>query len=117
MKAMNLTKTTSVIINNISIFLQNDVNDCHFAINFTLNAHPELDLHRIVLMGHGFGATLAVHLGLKYGYGHTILINPISDLGAMSSSLDLAEWPYHVMGVNYSSSSVPTDILTSTWNL
>jgi dipeptidyl aminopeptidase/acylaminoacyl peptidase len=34
----------------------------------------------------------------------------------MSSSPDLAEWPYHIFGINYTSAIVPTDILTAAWD-
>ena len=97
--------------------MQKDVNDCHFAINYTIHAHPELDGGKIALMGEGYGATIALHLGLRNDYRQSILINPITDLGAMASSPDTAEWPYHIMGINYTTSSVPNDILTSAWDL
>ena len=38
-----------------------------------------------------------------------------SDIGAMSSSVDLSEWPYHILGVNYTMASVPDEILTTAW--
>ena len=109
------SKLLHIILTN---FFQSDVNDCHFAINHTLNVHPELDSKRIGLIGAGYGATIAIHLSLKHEeYKQNLLVNPITDIGAMSSSTDLAEWPYHILGINYTSASVPTDILTSSWNL
>ena len=67
----------------------------------------------MALIGFEYGATVAFQLSLnENGAMPTILINPISDIGAMSSSIDLREWPYHVMGVNYSIASVPNEILS-----
>lgn len=99
------------------LFLQFDVNDVEQAINYTIKQNSQIDESRIGLFGHGYGATVAVQLSLnrKSRFNVTVLVNPIADIGAMSSSVDLAEWPYHVMGVNYSSASVPTEILSSAW--
>ena len=103
------------IIGNIGSY---DVNDCHSAINHTLQLYPKLDRNRIALFGEGFAATIALQLALMDElYGVTVLKNPIADIGAMSSSQDIAEWSYHVMGFNYSTASVPTDILASAWDL
>ena len=63
----------------------------------------------------GYGAIVALQLSLNHHHYPTVLINPISDIGAMSSSVDLSEWPYHVLGFNYTIASVPEDILTPAW--
>ena len=44
-----------------------------------------------------------------------IFFSFFSDIGAMSSSVDLSEWPYHILGVNYTMASVPDEILTTAW--
>lgn len=100
--------------------MQYDASDVHQAINYTLTTHSEIDSSKIALVGHGYGATLAMQISLmqkENSKNVAILANPIADIGAMSSSLDTPEWPYHVMGVNYTTASVPTDILTEAWEL
>ena len=95
---------------------ESDVDDCAYAINHTLASHPQLHPEKIALMGYGYAATVALKLSARDARViPTVLINPISDIGAMASSVDLSEWPYHVMGVNYSMASVPSDILTAAW--
>ena len=86
------------------------------AINHTLNENPEIDAKHISLAGLGYGATIASTLMLKEEYNVSILINPIADIGAMASSPDLPEWPYYIMGHNYSQGDVPTEILSSSWD-
>ena len=77
--------------------------------------HPQLSSDHIAIVGNGYGAIVATHLNLLEHYKVAVLVNPITDLGAMSSSQDLAEWPYHIQGFNYTSASVPTDILVPSW--
>ena len=98
-----------------SIF-QYGVNDCEQAINHTLEENPDIDKKQIGLIGQGYGATIASTLQLKQEYNVSVLINPIADIGAMSSSPDLPEWPYYILGFNYTQGNVPTEILASSWN-
>ena len=76
-----------------------------------------LDPNKIAVMGKGHGAVIASHLTRLYPdkYKVAIYSNPIADIGAMSSSPDIPEWPYHVMGINYTSTTVPTQILGASW--
>ena len=100
----------------IICYQQYDLDDCEQAINYTVVTYPNLNPKKISIVGFGYGASVALELAVNQKGGMpTILINPISDIGAMSSSVDLREWSYHVMGVNYSMASVPNEILTKAW--
>ena len=82
-----------------------------------MGENPDIDKNSIGLIGQGYGATIAATLQLKLEFNVSVLINPIADIGAMSSSPDLPEWPYYIMGFNYTQGNVPTDeILASSWN-
>lgn len=72
---------------------------------------------QVGLVAKGYSAIVALQLSLlqKELYNVITLANPIVDIGAMSSSLDQPEWPYNLMGVNYTTASVATDILASSW--
>ena len=98
------------------IHFQYDVNDVEKAINYTLTDNSDIDVKHISLIGLGYGATIASSLMLKQEYNVSILINPITDIAAMASSPDLPEWPYYIMGYNYSQGDVPTEILGSSWD-
>ena len=114
---MQISKRSNSQSNSeINFCQQYDLDDCEQAINYTVVTYPNLNPKKISIVGFGYGASIALELAVNQKGGMPIvLINPISDIGAMSSSVDLREWSFHVMGVNYSMASVPSEILTKAW--
>lgn len=97
---------------------QDDVIDCHFAIMKALRDFPYLDGSRVALVGYSYGGFVASHLAIMNQdmYKVLVLLNPIVDLAAMASTSSVSDWVWQMLGLNYSHSSVATDIYIDAWH-
>ncbi|KAG0203875.1 hypothetical protein BGX28_003975 [Mortierella sp. GBA30] len=83
-----------------------DVNECQ-AVRDYIVSKGEVDAERICLTGGSHGGFIVSHLLKDPRYKAAVLRNPVTDIPALTSVSDIAEWGYAVTGLPFDMASPP----------
>ncbi|KAG0056923.1 hypothetical protein BGZ83_002863 [Gryganskiella cystojenkinii] len=89
-----------------------DVNECQAVRDYVISK-GQVDPDRTCLTGGSHGGFIVCHLLADPSYKAAVMRNPVTDIPAMTSITDIADWCYAVNGLEYDMESPPTATLSN----